>query len=159
MFLFIIQNLPGNHVITFRNSVFLQLSIVPEQWRVVQLSVPTFISVTHQIFDVGMSYRINQVWLSNQPNTAHDINKLFFWFHWRWQSENQQTTDVEYNQIIWDKDHRMILKKKFQWRSTTKIFRSEYRLKFTTLRNSEIWQIFIHFIQTHRRKYRFFLSW
>lgn len=108
MFLFIIQNLTGNHVITFRNSVFLQLSVVPEQWRVVQLSVPTFILVTHQIFDVGMSYRINQVWLSNQPNTAHDINKLFFWFHWRWQSENQQTTDVEYNQIIWDKDHRMI---------------------------------------------------
>lgn len=150
MFLFIIQNLPGNHVITFRNSVFLQLSIVPEQWRVVQLSVPTFISVTHQIFDVGMSYRINQVWLSNQPNTPTTSINYFFDFI---EGDRVKTSR---RQML---DHRMIFKKKFQWRSTTKIFRSEYRLKFTTLRNSEIWQIFIHFIQTHRRKYRFFLSW
>ena len=82
MFLFIIQNLSGNHVITFRNSVFLPLSIVSEHWRVVQLSMPTCISVTHQIFHgwriEGMSLRINQVWLSKQPNTAHDINKLIF---------------------------------------------------------------------------------
>lgn len=151
MFLFIIQNLPGNHVITFRNSVFLQLSIVPEQWRVVQLSVPTFISVTHQIFDVGISYRINQVWLSNQLNTAHDINKLFFLISLKvteWKPADDRCWIIGW-----------FLKKKFQWRSTTKIFRSEYRLKFTTLRNSEIWQIFIHFFQTHRRKYRFFLSW